>query len=113
MGCLDGKVAVVTGAAAGLGRLHALGLAAEGAAVVVNDLGVAADGSGRDDSAAHAGHAGAASGAGHFRAFIVSEKFEGLSKVAAQRLVYAALDDEMGSAIHALSIRTETPGDGC
>ena len=54
MGSLDGKVAVVTGAAHGLGRLHALGLAAEGAAVVVNDLGVAADGSGRDDSAAQA-----------------------------------------------------------
>lgn len=65
-----------------------------------------------DDSAAHAGHAGAASGAGHFRAFVVSAKFEGLSKVAAQRLVYRALDDEMGTAIHALSIRTATPGEG-
>jgi 3-oxoacyl-[acyl-carrier protein] reductase len=54
MGSLDGKVAVVTGAAHGLGRLHALGLAAEGARVVVNDLGVAADGSGRDPSAAQA-----------------------------------------------------------
>jgi 3-oxoacyl-[acyl-carrier protein] reductase len=52
MGALDGKVAVVTGAAHGLGRLHALGLAAEGARVVVNDLGVSADGSGRDESAA-------------------------------------------------------------
>jgi len=62
-----------------------------------------------DDSAAHAGHAGAASGAGHFRAFIVSEKFAGLSPVAAQRLVYQALDDEMGTAIHALSVRTATP----
>jgi BolA protein len=64
-----------------------------------------------DDSAAHAGHAGAASGAGHFRAFVVSERFEGLSRVAAQRLVYEALADEMGSAIHALSIRTATPGE--
>jgi len=54
MGSLDGKVAVVTGAAHGLGRLHALGLAAEGARVVVNDLGVAADGSGRDETAAQA-----------------------------------------------------------
>jgi BolA protein len=62
-----------------------------------------------DDSAAHAGHAGAASGAGHFRAFVASKKFEGLSKVAAQRLVYQALDDEMGTAIHALSIRTALP----
>jgi len=54
MGSLDGKVAIVTGAAHGLGRLHALGLAAEGARVVVNDLGVASDGSGRDPSAAQA-----------------------------------------------------------
>ena len=65
-----------------------------------------------DDSAAHAGHAGAASGAGHFRAFVESERFAGLSRVAAQRLVYEALEDEMGSAIHALSIRTAAPGDG-
>jgi len=59
-----------------------------------------------DDSAAHAGHAGAASGAGHFRVFVVSPRFEGLSRVAAQRLVYDALADEMGDHIHALSIRT-------
>ncbi len=64
-----------------------------------------------DESHLHAGHAGAASGGGHFRAFIVSKRFEGLSKVAAQRLVYQALDDEMESAIHALSIRTATPGE--
>lgn len=62
-----------------------------------------------DDSAAHAGHAGAASGGGHFRAYVRSKRFEGLSKVAAQRLVYQALDDEMGTAIHALSIQTDVP----
>ena len=51
---LEGKAAVVTGAAHGLGRCHALELARLGARVVVNDLGVGADGTGRDESAARA-----------------------------------------------------------
>jgi len=46
MGLLDGKVAIVTGAGGGLGREHALALAADGAAVLVNDLGGARDGTG-------------------------------------------------------------------
>jgi BolA protein len=62
-----------------------------------------------DESHLHAGHPGAASGGGHFRALIVSERFAGLSRLQAQRLVYAALGDEMGDAIHAFSMTTLSP----
>lgn len=50
----DGRVAIITGAGNGLGRSHALGLAARGAKVVINDLGGARDGSGAGSAAAEA-----------------------------------------------------------
>ncbi|MGE4608576.1 MAG: BolA family protein [Myxococcota bacterium] len=62
-----------------------------------------------DESHLHAGHAGSRDGGGHFRAVVVSTRFEGRTPVQRQRLVYEALGDAMGSEIHALSMRTLTP----
>ena len=54
MGLLEGKVAIVTGAGNGIGKLRALALAREGARVVVNDVGGTRDGSGAATTAADA-----------------------------------------------------------
>ena len=62
-----------------------------------------------DESALHAGHAGAASGGGHFQVTVVSPRFEGKGLVARHRMVYEALASEMQHAIHALALTTLTP----
>lgn len=64
-----------------------------------------------DESALHAGHAGAASGGGHYRLKIVSSRFEGLKLVMRHRLVYDAVHDMMRSEIHALAITALTPSE--
>ena len=46
----------------------------------------------------------------HFRAEIVSDRFSGLSRIEQHQLVYGIFGDEVGGAIHALSIKTTTPG---
>ena len=65
-----------------------------------------------DDSHKHAGHAGARpQGESHFTVRVVSARFEGLNRVARQRLVYGALKDELETDIHALAIEARTPGE--
>jgi stress-induced morphogen len=48
-------------------------------------------------------------GGDHFRAEIVSDRFTGLSRIEQHQLVYGVFGDEVGAAIHALSIKTSTP----
>jgi stress-induced morphogen len=49
-------------------------------------------------------------GGDHFRAEVVSERFAGLSRIDQHRLVYDVFGTEVGGPIHALSIKTSTPG---
>jgi BolA protein len=63
----------------------------------------------QDDSASHAGHAGAQSGGGHFFLTIVSDAFAGQLTLARHRQIYDLLGDMMQSQIHALSIKAHTP----
>ena len=64
-----------------------------------------------DQSAAHAGHAGAADGRGHFSVEIVAGAFAGQPALARHRMVYAALGELMQTDIHALSVRAAAPGE--
>lgn len=62
-----------------------------------------------DESALHAGHAGARSGGGHFRLRIVSADFAGHNRLSRHRMVYAAMGEMMQNDIHALAIQALTP----
>ncbi|MBL4692140.1 MAG: BolA family transcriptional regulator [Magnetovibrio sp.] len=65
-----------------------------------------------DNSNKHAGHSGAhPDGESHFALVVVSTAFEGLTRVKRQRLVYAALAEEMDNHIHALELKTQTPSE--
>ena len=64
-----------------------------------------------DESALHAGHAGAATGGGHYRVRLVSAAFEGQSRIVRHRLVYDAVHDMMHAEIHALAIIALAPSE--
>jgi stress-induced morphogen len=49
-------------------------------------------------------------GGDHFRAEVVSERFDGLSRIDQHKLVYDVFGEEVGGPIHALSLKTSTPG---
>jgi BolA protein len=70
----------------------------------------------RDESARHASHAGATRGDGsqgetHFHVRLVSASFEGVPRVERQRRIYAALREELGGPVHALSLEALTPSE--
>ena len=62
-----------------------------------------------DESHLHAGHAGAATGGGHFKLTIIAPEFSGLNLVARHRAIYAALNSHIPKEIHALTISALTP----
>lgn len=65
----------------------------------------------KDDSDAHASHAGAASGGSHYILRIICHQFEGLNRISRHRLVYDAIGDMMHTEIHALAISALAPSE--
>ena len=70
----------------------------------------------QDESARHAGHGGAtrddgSQGETHFHVRLVSAAFEGLSRVERQRRIHAALEEELKSSVHSLSLAVLTPAE--
>ena len=64
-----------------------------------------------DETWKHAGHAGAATGGGHFTVLVVSPRFEGLNPLDRRRLVFSVLQSEMQGEIHALTVRAVPPSE--
>jgi BolA protein len=65
-----------------------------------------------DDSERHSGHAGARGGGeSHFTVTLESAAFAGLSRIARQRRVHAALAEELAGPVHALSVKALAPGE--
>jgi len=62
-----------------------------------------------DDSASHAGHPGAAGGAGHFSLLIVSHRFAGLGRLARHRAVMDRVGDLIPHPLHALAVKAYAP----
>ena len=66
-----------------------------------------------DESHLHAGHAGSREGGQtHYRVYIVSNAFEGKSRVDRHRMINMALAAELAGSVHALAIHATTPGEG-
>ena len=65
----------------------------------------------KDQSHLHRGHEGAKDGRGHFDVTIISDRFEGQSRLSRHRMVYAALGALIESDIHALRITATAPSD--
>ncbi len=65
-----------------------------------------------NESHRHQGHASSPeTGESHFRLKIVSDRFEGMSRIDRQRLVYQSLDEELAGPVHALALTTRTPAE--
>ena len=64
-----------------------------------------------DESALHAGHAGARSGGGHYQLILIAAAFAGQNSVARHRAIYQALGDLMNTRVHALAITALAPGE--
>ena len=64
-----------------------------------------------DESARHAGHAGASSGGGHVQVLIVAAEFEGMTLLDRHRAVNDALRDLIGGALHAIGLSARAPSE--